>query len=344
MLKRIVLFAALAGLSHGAFGQPRTYESTDGGRSFRDASSTRPTERLADPALDRVAELLAQNQPRPAREMLLSWLKTHKSSALRDRALYLLAEAYYRLDDRILAFYHCDELLDTYPESPLYYDALAKQYQIADQFLAGHKNRVWGIFFFGAEDEAIEMLYRVQQRSPGSPMAEKALLRTADYYFESRQFDLASDAYAAYIRSYGRSPEIPRVRLRQAFSAYAQFEGTRFDPTPLIDARAQLADMLAAYPDLAREQNLLSFIDRIDAALARKLFERGDFYRRTRQPRAAAYSWQFLVQTYPASPDAALAREALAKLPKSALEGPQPPGATGYLPTTQPLPGTGLNR
>lgn len=319
-----------------AIAQERTYESTDGGRSFREAPSTRPIERAADPTLNRAAELLAHNQNKAARQTLVDWEKSNRHALLRDRALYLLAEAYYRLGDRILAFYQCDELLDTYPDSALYLDTLSLQYKIADDYLAGRKIRVWGIFYVGAEEEAIEMLFRIQQRSPGSPLAEKSLLRTADYYFESRQFDLAADAYAAYIRSYGRSPEIPRVRLRQAFAAYAQFEGTKFDPTPLIDARAQLADIVAAYPDLAREQNLLSFIERIDAALARKLWERGDFYRRTRQPRAAAYMWQFLLKTYPESDDARRAREDLAKLPPGALQGPQPTTGAGYLPASRP--------
>ena len=81
------------------------------------------------------------------------------------------------------------------------------------------------------------MLYRIQERSPGSPLAERALLRTADYYYNTGQFELASDAYAAYVRSYPRSPNVPRVRLRRAFASYAQFRGTKFDATSLLDAR-----------------------------------------------------------------------------------------------------------
>ena len=180
---------------------------------------------------------------------------------------------------------------------------------------------------FGAEDEAVEMLYRIQQRSPGSPLAEKALLRTGDFYYKTSEFDLAGDVYAAFVKSYPRSPEVPRVRLRQAFSYYAQFRGLKFDATPIIDAREQLASILAQYPKLAEEENLAPVIERIDETFARKIFQTGEFYLRTHEPKAAVYTWRYLIQTYPKSSDAELARKAMAKMPKSVLSSPPPPVA-----------------
>ena len=71
-------------------------------------------------------------------------------------------------------------------------------------------------------------MLRVQQRSPGSPLAERALLRTADWYYSSADYDLAHDAYGVYVKNYPRSPMVPQVKLRQAFSSLAQFRGVRF--------------------------------------------------------------------------------------------------------------------
>jgi hypothetical protein len=50
------------------------------------------------------------------------------------------------------------------------------------------------------------------------------------------------------------------------------------------------------------------------------------------------YTWRYLVQTYPKSADAELARKQLARMPKSALDGPMPPaaGEQGAGPTTAP--------
>lgn len=291
---------------------------------------------INDETLDHVEQLISSGQYLAAKRQAVQWVKTHKNSTIRDRGLFLLAQANYHYGDRIESFYEFDELLDLYPDSTLFNATLQRQYEIADAYLGGYKRRFLGVPMFGAEDEAVEMLYRIQQRSPGSPLAEKALLRTGDYYYKTSDFDLAADVYAAFVKNYSRSPEVPRVRLRQAFSYYAQFRGLKFDATPIIDAREQLAGILAVYPKLAEEENLAPVIERIDETFARKIYQTGDFYRRTDEPKAAVYTWRYLIQAYPNSNEAALAKRELAKFPKSVLSDPMPPAGNGYAPTTAP--------
>src|SRR4051812_9099825 len=206
--------------------RPQTWDLQSG----QWAPLTQPpsTQPVSDETLDQAQLLLSRHQYNPARQLLLRWLKLHPDSPIRDRALFLLADAYYQYGDRLTAFYQLDELLDNYPESALYYQSLEKQFQIADAYLRGYKRRILFMPILGAEDEAIEMLFRIQQRSPGSPIAEKSLLRTADYYYATSEFDFAGDAYAAYAKSYPRSPLLPKVRLREAFSSLARFRGLRF--------------------------------------------------------------------------------------------------------------------
>jgi outer membrane assembly lipoprotein YfiO len=334
---RWIFAAVVAGLLLGGAGRARgaqTWEFRDGRWQSIAAPSTQP---VSDPVLDHVEQLIQRGQNSTAKKVALHWIETHKDSPLRDRALYLVAQALYQYGDRIRSFYYLDELMDEFPSSPLFYAALQKQYDIADAYLRGSKQRFLWIPMFTAEDEAVEMLYRIQQRSPGSPLAEKALRRTADWYYSKSDFDLAADAYAAYVRAYPRSPDLARVRLRQAFSSLAQFRGVRFDATPLIDARAQLVDLAAAYPDLAQQENLISVIERIDSTFAAKIFTTADYYQRTGQARGAAYSYRFLIKTYPDSPEAAAAKKRLAKLPAKALAAPAPPAGHGYAPATEPV-------
>jgi outer membrane assembly lipoprotein YfiO len=283
--------------------------------------ATRPA---VDPALLRIEQLIQDRKYSAAMKSAVAWLKRNPDSPVRDRALFLMAEALYHYGNRIKAFYYLDELLDTYPESPLYHQALERQYQIADAFLNGYKRRFLKIPMFGAEDEAIEMLYRIQQRAPGSPLAEKALLRTADYYYADAQYDLAEDAYAAYAKSYPRSPVLPRVRLRQAYSNLAQFRGLKFDATPVIDAKAQLQDIVRDYPDLAAQENIPAVLERIDNTFARKLAVTAEFYRRTRQPQAAAYTYSLLLKNYPDSTEAPRAQQILIQLGEASPATTQP--------------------
>jgi outer membrane protein assembly factor BamD (BamD/ComL family) len=254
-----------------------------------------------DERLERFDDMIDHGRYRAVRGQLVNWLKANPQSPVRDRALFLMARALYGYGDRIRAFYYLDELMDTYPESRFFYPALELQFTIADRYLEGYKRRFLGVPMFKAEDEAVEMLYRIQQRSPGSPLAERALLR-----------------------NYPRSPLTPRVRLRQGYSYLLQFRGPRFDATPVINAREQLSAVASEYPDLAAEEQVPELLERIDHAMAQKLYVTGDFYRRTRQPRGAAYLYQYLLERYPDTAYAEQAQAELDRLGPVAGEVPEP--------------------
>lgn len=277
-----------------------------------------------DPELDAIEQLLAAKRGQTAKPRIIEWIKANPGSPDRERGLFLLAEMYDQVGDKIRAFYHLDELMDFYPESRLFFPALEKQFAIADGMLKGYKLRFLGMPILSGEDEAIEMLFRIQERAPGSPIAERSLLRTADYYYDHGDYDFAVDAYAAYAKTYPRSPDTPGVRLRQAYASLAQFRGKRFDPTPAIDAKAQLQDIQAEYPEMARREGVAEVLTKIDELLAARIAQTADFYRRTHQPRAQAFNLRYLIDNYPETQAAAKAKTTLEKMPQWALDLPTP--------------------
>lgn len=298
----------------------------------------------SNPTLDRAETLLQHHRWQAAHDLIVPWLKAYPKAPDRDRGVFLLAQVYYQNGDRVRSFYHLDELMDDFPESRYFFPALQLQYDIAIAYLDGMKDTLLGLPIVSMTDEAIEMLYRIQERSPGSPLAERALKRTADYYFNTSQFDLARDAYNTFARNYPRSPSVPQVRLRAAFSSLAEFRGPLFDATPLIDARAQFKEIQAQYPELAADNNVSGWIDRIDADLSNKAYTTGQFYQRTNQLRGAVFMYRYVVGTYPNSHEAQLSQQALATMPAWALTGPPPPPGNPESAATQPTgagaPGT----
>lgn len=295
--------------------EPKRWELQDSRWKSVEQPPATNRQNTSDPKLDAIERDIAGRAYRAASKDLIKWFQSNKGSPEFDRALYLMSEALYGYGDRIKAFYYLDQLLDEYPESEYFTRALEKQYQIADVFLSGYKRRLLGIPMLGAESEAIEMLFRIQSRSPNSRIAERSLLRTADHYFANKDYDFAVDAYGAYLKGYPRSPNAPQVKLRRAYSNLFQFEGSKFDPTPVLDARQQFLELQAESPDLAASEDVGSMIARIDEALAGKLEYTATFYQRTRQPKAASYTWRDLAQRYPTSPKSDKARERIERLP-----------------------------
>ena len=288
-----------------------------------------------DPTLDHVESLLRARKLKEARKLDIAWVKSHgKKADWRERAVFLLGQIEFADDDWIKAFYYYDEVMDEYPDSKLFYPALDEQFRIASNYLSGHKDKLLGLPIVSREDESIEMLYRIQQRSPGSPLAEKALLRTADYYYADGDYDLARDAYTAYVKNYPRSNRVPQIELRVAFASLAQFRGTPYDATPLLEAKAKLQDITAAYPDLAADEDVSALLIAIDQTLSAKLLLTADFYRRTDRPYGAVFMYRYVVAAYPQSPEAATAKAALTKMPAYALAQPSPTPSADYQPAT----------
>jgi outer membrane protein assembly factor BamD (BamD/ComL family) len=332
-MHRAVLLAAMMAAvflvtANVARAEPKTWQLASGGDWPQVEVPTSQAADAPNPTLDRVELLLQDSQNRSAEKAAVQWVVSHKQHPQRARGLFLIARALYQYGNRVRAFYYLDELLDDYPDSPYYYPALEMQYQIADAYLKGYKRRFLRIPMFHAEDEGIEMLYRIQQRSPGSPLAERALLRTANYYYNDQQYDFAADTYGAYLRTYPRSPASARVKLRQAYSMYAQFRGLRFDATPMIDAREQLREVVAQHEDLAAQENIPTLLEQIDRNLARKLYVTAGFYRRTHQPRGAAYTYRYIEKAYPTTPEAQKASVALKALPAGSLNDVPEPAIT----------------
>ena len=265
MSKRPVFaLAILLAWSIVASGQTGTWELR-GDRWIQTNQRAPTTAPTNEPMLDVAQRLIAAGNGKAGAKTAIEWLlHKPKDAPGRDRALMLVAEGYFLDGKRVDAFFYLDELMDEHPETPFYQRALQLQYDIADAFLNGYKR----VFLFwatlDATDEGVDMLYRIQQRSPGSLLAEKAMLRTADFYYSNSDYDFAADAYSAYMKSYPRSPLIPQVRLRRAYATLAQFRGTRYDATPLIDARAQLVELTSAYPDIAQDEGLVDLVRRID--------------------------------------------------------------------------------
>lgn len=302
--------------------QQRTWELAPDGSWRQTDVATLTTQPSAEPGLAAARRLMDEYRFTAAFEATVRWLLANRDSPNRDQGLLLAAEALRRSGDHVKAFYYCDELLDTYPNSPLWFQALQMQYEIGDHFLSGWRRRVLGIPLEDWTSEGVEVMFRVQQRAPGSPLAERALLRTAEFYFDDQQYDLAADAYSAYAKRYPRSPEALKARLREAYANYAQFTGPRFDPTPALNARQAMSDLILQYPQLAEQQGLPQLVESIDVALARKLLHTADFYRRTHRPQAAAYLLRALVERFPQLQEARIASQQLASLPAPQIAPP----------------------
>lgn len=263
------------------------------------------------PQLYKAKILIEDSHPKKAHKLITKWIKKHKDHPDMDRALFLKAQADLDRNRDYQAAESYDKLTKDHSNSRHFTESLEQQVVIAEKFLNGKKRHLMGLLWITAKTDAIEMLDKVIQRWPGSPLAVKALLLQADFFFNEERFVEAQDTYQLVIDHYKTAPQYRYALLQSAEATFRQFNGLRYDATPLIEARIRYAQARPQLPDGTTDADITDRLDDIENLLAQKELDIADYYHRTGQTQQARISWNQVATQWPDSPWGALARKQL---------------------------------
>lgn len=274
-------------------------------------------ERAIDPAtpegqLAEIRRLLAAGDASRAEILASQWIEEHPRHPLMPQAYLLRGDALLAQGEEYKALFDYEYLARMYPGSDVFVTALQRELDIAKAYAAGLRRKLWGFRFVSAEDEAEELFIRIQERLPGSRLAEEAGMELADFYFTRRRMQLAAEAYTLFIENYPRSQQLNKARRRQIYAYLAEFKGPEFDARGLYEARERLRDLRVKRPAEAEQLGADALLTRIDESDAMKMLETARWYLRVNDPIAAELTIRRLVTKYARSVAAA---EALRMIP-----------------------------
>ena len=121
---------------------------------------------------------------------------------VRGEGMVALGDAELALNNRMQAYKQYEKALDQYPGLEGEERIVRSEFAIGVAFLAGVKQKVFGIFRFPAYEEGLDILEKVVQRTPGAALAEDAIKAKADYYYRNGEFALAETEYARLAQSF----------------------------------------------------------------------------------------------------------------------------------------------
>jgi len=236
-----------------------------------------------------------------ARKMLRQWIKTYYDSPRFGEALFYYADAEFQLGNLMKAYESYERLLDDYGATELAQRALRNELVIAEVFLSGRWRKVWrGMVRLPAQDEALDILERLAtNRAPGTPIAEIAIKTKADYYYGKGEFADAEQEYARLAREFPRSRYTRLALLRSAQAALASFPGIKFDDGALVEAEERFEQFRKRYPQVADAENVPLLLEEIRNSRAHKEYTIGQYYERTKHPRAAAFYYRSVMTYWP---------------------------------------------
>jgi len=257
---------------------------------------------------------LDAGRPKAALKAAKKFLRRYSGNDACEEAMLLAAQAEMDRGHYYAAFERFSEQVGAYPNGKFFERALTRQYEIADAFLEGRKQRALWVLRVSAEEEGLDILTRIAERAPGTVIAEKSVLRAADFYYEHARLPEAVDQYDFHQQLFGKSPRAEYSMLRAARATYGQYRGHQFDDTPLIDAQQRFREFARKYPAKARRVNVPTILKQISSAIVHRVFVTAAYYERVGRVRSATFYYRRVVERYPTTHWATRAKEALARL------------------------------
>lgn len=271
---------------------------------------------------------LAADRPAEADGSLSTWLQINERT---DNPW--LAEAYMlRGDARVArgreysALYDYETVAKDFVESEVFMPTLERELRVGRMYLNGLKRKFLWIRFEDASPIGIELLMRIQERAPGSQLAESAAIELADYFYRIRDLDLAAEMYSIFLVNYPRSDLRSHAMLRQIYANVAQFKGPNYDASSLVEARALIRQFGDEFPERAEQLGITdALIARLDESAAAQMLATAEWYLRRDDNVSARFTLRRLAVRHDGTVAAARGREILA--------------ARGWeMPTPAPLP------
>jgi len=251
---------------------------------------------------------LAQGSAERAYDLADDWIDRHEGHPMLPLAYLVRGDAMTALGDEHEALFDYEAIARLYPGSEVFVTALQRELEIAKKYARGYKRKLWGMRIVDATDVGEELLIRVQERLPGSNLAEEAGMELGDFYFREGEMFMATEAYDLFLANYPDSADLTKARRRLIAAHLASFKGPEWDASGLYSARVRIAEMKLVDPTEAQKMGADAILAGINERDAEKMLTTARWYLRIDDPIAAEYEIRRLVRKYP---NTAAAAEAL---------------------------------
>jgi outer membrane protein assembly factor BamD (BamD/ComL family) len=317
-----------------------------------------PARPIANPAADKeLAEaesLYQQGKTSEAEQAFARIAKKRKESRWGETAQFRLAELQFKRGDYRAANDSYVALMTTYTGSRYRDKAVAREYEIAQTWLAANdpklsaaKKLSWTDRFTGKlplidpTGHALSTLEHVRQHDPTGPLADVAVLRIADHHYANENYDEASVYYDQLLDGHPKSSYARRAQLASIDSKLKSYVGPEYDATGLDRARELIKNHIESYPERLAGQNdsLYHTLDLIRDQEAERAYRIAEHYFWVGKVTAAEYSYAEIPLRWPRSEWAKKAKIQLAQIATMPRQQSRPSKIMSLPGSTDPLTG-----
>lgn len=265
---------------------------------------------------------------------------------IEEDALFMVAECQFAQKRYSWAQDSYDELLERYPSSRHLDDATRRLFDIAHTWMGvpgadeqGHVELASGELLrtnprtgskdfdkpsflnltdatrprFDTAGRALQALESIWLNDANGPLADDALMLTANYHLQTGDFVEAARVYQLLREQYPDSPHFKDAYVLESHVRLAAYEGPGYDAKGLVESKELKQSALELFPDLTPAQRAMldKELQNIAAAEERREWHKVEFYKSKGDDVAVALHCNKLLNRYPDSKYAKAAQQEL---------------------------------
>jgi outer membrane protein assembly factor BamD (BamD/ComL family) len=291
-VKGLIIFAAL-GLA--AVAAAETWRLTDG-QNWQQVGQSSDDNFVI--AAGKAKQFVSTGQTGKAEKAFAKLKADYPELAGKDYDAFVAAELLYskRKYDKAAKAY--DDFTDMFPQSPFFYSAMERQYQIATAYLGGYRRTVLGFIKLSAYEDGSEIMNKIADKTGDAPIAKNALTTIAVSSEKRAAYNEAYQAWAVVADKWPTGQVGADALLGMARSLELDYKGPKFDSKVIESSKSYYSEYEKRYPDKASELQVSEKITQLDEKLAEKELTVADYYARTDSYQAANIYYQTILDKW----------------------------------------------
>jgi len=243
-----------------------------------------------------------------------SLVKHHPKDTLAPGALYRSAQLQEQLHDYTPAAESFAQLVEKYPGSPHFEEAIEAQFRVGEIYLNGKKLKVLGIPLASALDRAVTIFANVVRTAPYGKYTARAQFDIGLAREKQGANDAALQAYQAVVDKFPNEPVAVDAQYQMGYIWFTAAQTGTKDAAASANAKTAFQDFLFHYPKSEKAAQARANLDILEHKQTANSYKVAKFYDKQKYYRAAVIYYNEVIRQQPGSEESNEAKKRIDQL------------------------------
>jgi outer membrane protein assembly factor BamD len=251
-------------------------------------------------------------------------VRRHPRDVLAPGALFRGAELQEQMHDYLRAAEWFRTIVEKYPSSPRFDEAIEAQFRIGELYLGGKKLKLLGIPVASSLDRAVEIFAAVVRTAPYGKYTARAQFDIGLAREKQGANDAALQAYQAVVDKFPKEPVAADSQYQIGYIWFSAARTGTKDIAATKNAKTAFEDFLFRYPTSEKAAQARANLQLLQQKQTTSSFQVAKFYDKQKNYRAAVIYYNEVIRQQPGSDESERAKKRIdqlrAKLGEAALQ------------------------